>query len=305
MKKLTKILALTFALILCFASCDSDDKQTTDATAAPNSTSAVSSDTAKATDDATTAPVETMPPHTHAFGDWAVTKNATCTEEGEKTRTCECGESEIEKLPVAHTVEVIQGKPATCTETGLSNGKKCSVCGEILAEQTKLPIKKQHNYVDRKCTDCGKIELIESKGLEMILNSDGQSYAVTYIGSCTDKIIVIPKTHNGKPVTRIDDWGLCDPKGGSEQYQFTDVIIPNGVTSIGQCAFGGSMLLANVTIPSSVTSIGIAAFDYCTELKNITFEGTKAQWNAIEKGEDWDADTGNYTVHCTDGDIAK
>ena len=33
--------------------------------------------------------------------------------------------------------------------------------------------------------------------------------------------------------------------------------------------------------------------------------GTKAQWKAIKKGYDWNYDSGNYTVHCTDGDISK
>ena len=38
-------------------------------------------------------------------------------------------------------------------------------------------------------------------------------------------------------------------------------------------------------------------------LTSITFNGTKAQWNAISKGYGWNFYTGNYTVHCTDGDM--
>ena len=30
-----------------------------------------------------------------------------------------------------------------------------------------------------------------------------------------------------------------------------------------------------------------------------------AQWRAIEKEDDWDVDTGDYTVYCTDGTIDK
>ncbi len=51
---------------------------------------------APATDDAANAPAETEP-HTHTFSTWTVTKNATCTEAGEKTRTC--GESGSETIP--------------------------------------------------------------------------------------------------------------------------------------------------------------------------------------------------------------
>ncbi|MBR1746838.1 MAG: leucine-rich repeat protein, partial [Clostridia bacterium] len=63
--------------------------------------------------------------------------------------------------------------------------------------------------------------------------------------------------------------------------------------------------LTSITIPASVTSIWGFAFYECTGLTSIMFEGTKAQWNAIGKGSGWNSWTGSYTVHCTDGDIAK
>ena len=55
----------------------------------------------------------------------------------------------------------------------------------------------------------------------------------------------------------------------------------------------------------NVTSIGDYAFRNCTSLEIINFQGTKAQWNAISKGTSWNSNTGEYTIHCTDGDIAK
>ena len=85
----------------------------------------------------------------------------------------------------------------------------------------------------------------------------------------------------------------------------TSVTIPDSVTSIGNVAFSGCSGLTSVTIPDSVTSIGEQAFYRCSKLTSITFTGTKAQWNAISKGSDWNTSTGNYTIHCTDGDIAK
>ena len=84
-------------------------------------------------------------------------------------------------------------------------------------------------------------------------------------------------------------------------------VIPSdgSVTRIGEDAFRGCTGLTSVTIPNSVTNIGQAAFYYCSGLTSITFEGTGAQWRAISKGNWWDDMTGNYTIHCTDGDIAK
>lgn len=54
------------------------------------------------------------------------------------------------------------------------------------------------------------------------------------------------------------------------------VTIPEGVTAIGGYAFNGCTSLANVTVPSSVTSIGDYAFLGCTSLTSVTIpEGVK------------------------------
>ncbi len=84
-----------------------------------------------------------------------------------------------------------------------------------------------------------------------------------------------------------------------------NITIPNRVTGIRRYAFDGCSGLTSITIPDSVTSIDDSAFNNCQNLTSITFQGTKAQWNAIIKGCDWNADTGNYTVYCTDGSISK
>lgn len=79
----------------------------------------------------------------------------------------------------------------------------------------------------------------------------------------------------------------------------------DGVTSIGIYAFYYCTSLTDITIPGSVTRIGERAFSYCTSLKSITFQGTMAQWSGISKGANWNANTGNYTIHCKDGNMAK
>ena len=47
------------------------------------------------------------------------------------------------------------------------------------------------------------------------------------------------------------------------------VIIENGITTIGSCAFVVCENLKSITIPDSVTSIGSRAFDGCTNLTNV------------------------------------
>ena len=51
-----------------------------------------------------------------------------------------------EKIPLAdHTEETIVGKAATCAETGLTDGIKCSVCNEIIKPQIPIPVT-EHNW---------------------------------------------------------------------------------------------------------------------------------------------------------------
>ena len=64
-----------------------------------------------------------------------------------------------------------------------------------------------------------------------------------------------------------------------------DIVIPEGVTEIGDEAFWGCKSLKNITIPEGVTEIGERAFWDCESLKNITIPegvteiGDEAFWN--------------------------
>lgn len=84
-----------------------------------------------------------------------------------------------------------------------------------------------------------------------------------------------------------------------------NLFLTNGVISIDKSAFMGCWGLKNVHIFNSIASIKKHAFYDCKNLTNIIFQGTKAQWEAIEKENAWDDGAGSYIVHCTDGDILK
>ena len=77
--------------------------------------------------------------------------------------------------------------------------------------------------------------------------------------------------------------------------------IPNTIDR----AFYDCTSLTSVTIGGGVTEIGESAFYDCESLTSIEFQGTLAQWQQIQKGDDWNYNTGNYTITCTDGKIDK
>ncbi len=70
-----------------------------------------------------------------------ITKEATCKQEGVMTYTCaDCGDTYTEPIPTTdHTLETVLKTPATCTEDGLTDGTKCSVCGEWIKKQETIP----------------------------------------------------------------------------------------------------------------------------------------------------------------------
>ena len=77
------------------------------------------------------------------------------------------------------------------------------------------------------------------------------------------------------------------------------------VRSFGEYAFYNCKRLTSIVVPSEVKSIGQNAFEGCEALTSIVYQGRKEKWNNISKGSDWDKDTGNYVIHCVNGDIAK
>ena len=82
----------------------------------------------------------TIEPCTHQNVTGVVTA-PTCTEEGYTTYTCVCGYRYRDDYTPAkgHTPQILSGKKATCTETGLTEGKYCSDCGVTLTAQSSIP----------------------------------------------------------------------------------------------------------------------------------------------------------------------
>ena len=93
---------------------------------------------------------------------------------------------------------------------------------------------------------------------------------------------------NGSGILRISGSGdMTDYSGSSSWAKYsediTEVIVNDGITSIGTNSFNGFKNIKYVSIPKSVTSIK-DAFTGCTGIKEINYSGTATDWSKIDFG---------------------
>ena len=178
----------------------------------------------------------------HSWNDGEVTTPATCTTDGVKTYTCKvCSETKTEPIKApGHTVVEDAAKEPTCTETGLTAGKHCSVCNEVLEAQTVVPAKghsmtkteakaatctEAGNSEYYTCGNCGKFFSDEAGKTEIAKDSwvtDALDHDFTGAWVNTDAAghyhkcsrcdatdTVVKHTFNGKPCTEDDCCTVC------------------------------------------------------------------------------------------------
>ena len=156
---------------------------------------------------------------------------------------------------------------------------------------------------------CGNdTSIVADEDYVYIYKEDLGGYEVQCIDKTKSEYGTIKTGINGIDTVKLAESAFA--KNGNQIIIAPD--IPNTVTIIGKWAFNYCDKLKSVTIPDSVTKIENSAFRYCLSLSNITFEGTVAQWNAIELDEDWAGQLGTHGmgvplatyVQCSDGRVA-
>lgn len=79
--------------------------------------------------------------------------------------------------------------------------------------------------------------------------------------------IVIPSEYEGKPVTAIEESGFALNRAEGLKR----IVIPEGVTSIGENAFYNLITLESAVLPDSLIEMGMYAFSGCAALFDIEF----------------------------------
>lgn len=101
--------------------------------------------------------------HVCSFDTWHTIKDATCTEDGVQERTCDCGEKETQSVDAnGHTEVIDEALDPTCTNTGLTQGKHCSICNEVIIAQETVAALGHTEVIDTAvaptCTATGLTE---------------------------------------------------------------------------------------------------------------------------------------------------
>lgn len=258
----------------------------------------------------------------HSWNDGEVTTPATCTTDGVKTFTCKvCQEKKTEPIKApGHTVVEDAAKEPTCTETGLTAGKHCSVCNEVLEAQTVVPAKGHSmTKTDAKaatctepgnseyytCGNCGKFfsdadgknEIAKDSWVIKALDHDFTGAWVNTDAAghyhkcsrCDATDTVIKHTFNGKPCTEEDsckDCGYVKLAGqhtwGEKTYTWNESFKCTAATKCDSCNEPLTETVDGVKTTVPATCVADGKDVYTATFTNTAFE-TKTKEVTIDK----------------------
>ena len=152
--------------------------------------------------------------HTCSYTE-TVTKKATCTEDGVKTFTCNCGRTYTETIQATGHKYVTETHKATCTSIGVSI-KKCKSCGIVVSATTTpatghstktsallTATETESGILVTSCETCGIIT--DASLINRIESVSLSKTSYTYNGK-TQKPKVVIKTSKGKLLTEGKDY---------------------------------------------------------------------------------------------------
>ena len=131
-------------------------------------------------------------------------------------------------------------------------------------------------YISNLATWCG-IEFGKNSPWRFSYSNPSYYAEKLYLNDALVKDLMIPYG-----VSSIGDWAFA------YFSSLTSITIPDSVTSIGDFAFAYCDSLTSITISDSVTSIDYGAFHGCESLETVYYTGSEAEWNDIKiRAENW------------------
>ena len=207
-------------------------------------------------------------PNAHNYNTWRQTTAPTCEATGIESEVCAYNNSHTSGTTRAGAAATGHNWNTTYTTISIvsatTDGVEAITCKDNSA----------HTKDERITYATG------TAGLEYELINDGNNVGTYRVrkGTVSGGAVYIPAYHRPnansdyKPVTEIGkaDDGSQPGAGAFYSTSITSVTIPEGVTTIYNCAFQSCRNLTSVTIPASVTTIGNYAFRDCTRLASVT-----------------------------------
>ena len=181
----------------------------------------------------------------HDYGEWEVTTEPTCTEKGEETRGCShCDATETREIAV---IDHDYGEWEVTTEpTCTEKGEETRGCSHCDATETREIAALGHDYIDGVCTRCGDAE---------------EAVAIA-----APEITVSNNTTSGKPKI---SWGAVD---GAEKYYVYRSTSKNGTYK----------KLSTTTKTSITNKSAKAGTKYFYKVRAVADDGTLSDFSAIK-----------------------
>jgi len=117
---------------------------------------------------------------------------------------------------------------------------------------------------------------------------------------------VLTVSGNGTtPRYNSKDGGWFETPWWNDIDSVNKIVVNEGITAITECSFDFMWNATEICIPSTIQYLEYWALWGADQLKIINYNGTKAQWNAIEKDRSWYSGSEEYKVVCIDGTLKR